>query len=168
LKTIVSWIFGDIDIDLDVDGDMDFDVSSVLSFKGVLHFLIGFSAYLSSIAYFSNINQTTINDAYQFTILEYVIATIVGIIFMSLLWYVYKFMMKLNHSTQNNPDFNECSCSVLTNIGNGLYVVLIKTPLGMYKKTFRHISNKNDISIGMKLKIIKNTDGNFVLVDENM
>ena len=39
--------FGDTDIDIDLDGDIDFDVSDLLSFKGLIHFLMGFSGWLS-------------------------------------------------------------------------------------------------------------------------
>ena len=38
--------FGDTDIDIDLDGDADFDVSDLLSFKGLIHFLMGFSGWL--------------------------------------------------------------------------------------------------------------------------
>ena len=39
--------FGDTDIDIDLDGNVDFDVSDLLSFKGLIHFLMGFSGWLS-------------------------------------------------------------------------------------------------------------------------
>ena len=55
IKTIISFVFGDIDIDFDADGDVDFDVSSMLSFKGILHFLLGFSTYLAALARFNNV-----------------------------------------------------------------------------------------------------------------
>ena len=38
--------FGDTDIDIDLDGDVDFDVSDLVSFKGLIHFLMGFSGWL--------------------------------------------------------------------------------------------------------------------------
>lgn len=42
---ILSVVFGglDTDIDLDGDGSIDFDLSGIFSFKGLLHFGIGFS-----------------------------------------------------------------------------------------------------------------------------
>lgn len=152
LKTIISWVFGDIDVDFDVDGDTDFDVSSMFSFKGILHFLLGFSGYLSLVAKFSS--SYTIGN-YQFTIFEYISAVCVGILFTISLFFLYKAMMGLNHSIENNPNFNGCDCSILTNLGHGQYVVLIKTPVGVFKKTLYHIYAKPDIQIGSEHKIAK-------------
>ena len=153
LKTIISWMFGDTDIDFDADGDIDFDVSSMLSFKGILHFLLGFSTYLAATARFDR-TYDAIGD-YQFTFIHYVIGSVIGILFMIGLWYLYKLMMKLNHSNQNNPDFLGCTCSVLTNLGGGRYVVSIRTPLGTFKKTLYHINKVDDITIGSELRIAR-------------
>ena len=84
VKTIISWVFGDIDFDFDADGDIDFDLSSVLSFKGILHFLLGFSTYLSAIARFDSSYST--DTIYQFSIMNYIIAIIIGIIFDAIIW----------------------------------------------------------------------------------
>ncbi len=46
IKLAISLFAGDIDIDIDFDGDSDFDTSSAFSFKGLIHFLMGFSSYL--------------------------------------------------------------------------------------------------------------------------
>ena len=43
IQFILSFILGDFNIDVDFDGDSDFDSSSVLSFKVLIHFLMGFS-----------------------------------------------------------------------------------------------------------------------------
>lgn len=157
-KTVLSWMFGDTDVDFDADDDIDFDVSSMLSFKGVLHFLLGFSTYLSATAHFDR----TYNEIgyYQFTWVHYTIAVAIGVLFMIGLWYLYKLMMKLNHSNQNNPDFVGCDCSVLTNLGGGRYVVSIRTALGTFKKTLYHISKNTDIQIGSELRIAKNLSTN--------
>ena len=162
VKTIITQVFGDIDVDFDADGDVDFDVSSMLSFKGILHFLLGFSTYLAATAKFDRTYDAI--GTYQFNIWHYVIASIIGVGFMILLWYLYKIMMKLNHSNQDNPDFNGCECSVLTHLYDGNYVVLIKTALGTFKKTMRHIDNKNDIPIGTVLQVTRDSTNNYVIV----
>ena len=41
VRFILSWIGGDFDIDADLD------LSDVVSFKGLTHFLMGFSGWLS-------------------------------------------------------------------------------------------------------------------------
>lgn len=74
--------FGDTDIDIDLDGDVDFDVSDLLSFKGLIHFLMGFSGWLML--------SGTVN---VFTI---IIAIILGISFMVGLYFIYKVCMKFN------------------------------------------------------------------------
>lgn len=43
LQFIVSIFLGDIDVDVNGDANIDFDMGSLFSFKGLVHFLIGFS-----------------------------------------------------------------------------------------------------------------------------
>lgn len=163
LKTILSLAFGDTDVDFDADGDVDFDISSMLSFKGILHFMLGFSTYLAATAKFDRTYDGI--GTYQFTWDNYVIASIIGLAFMYGLWHLYKLMMKFNHSNENNPDFVGCKCNILTNLGNGRYVVLIKTPLGTFKETMYHIYNKSDIAIGTSMKVMKTiNDKRYVIV----
>jgi len=159
LKTILSWIFGDIDVDIDFDGDIDFDLSSVFSFKGILHFLFGFSGYLSLLSKYGN--YSILND---FEWYHYGIATIIGCIFMYILWYIYKSMMKFNHANYSNPDYNNCECTVITNLGNGEYVVNVKTKQGIITKTFKHTNKHQNIPIGSTLKVIKNKNNMYELV----
>ncbi len=40
LQFIISWVAGELDVDF--DGDADFDIGDVVSFKGLIHFLMGF------------------------------------------------------------------------------------------------------------------------------
>ena len=76
IKTILSWMFGDVDVDFDADGDIDFDISSMISFKGVLHFLLGFSTYLAATARFDRTYDAL--GTYQFTAWHFVIASIIN------------------------------------------------------------------------------------------
>ena len=155
-KTIVSLIAGDIDVDFDLDGDIDFDISSMFSFKGILHFLLGFSSYLSLIGYFYSNTKIIFVD--------YAIAIIVGFAFMIGLYYLYKLMMKFNHINHDNPDFSGMDCTVLTNLGNGSYVVMINTPQGSFKKTMNHMNNNKDISVGSQLRIAKDMSNNEYII----
>ena len=156
IKNIISWIAGEVDVDFDLDENIDYDISSMFSFKGIIHFLLGFSSYLSLNGYFHG------NAKIIFT--DYVIGIIVGCVFMIGLWYLYKLMMKFNHANHDNPDFFGMDCTVLTNLGNGSYVVMINTPQGSFKKTINHINNDKDISIGSQLRIAKDMSNNKYVI----
>ena len=84
VRFILSWVGGDFDIESDVD------VSDVVSFKGLTHFLMGFSGWLSVKSF------TTHNVMWY----DYLIAFILGVIFVIILYYVYKFLMKLENKPQ--------------------------------------------------------------------
>lgn len=135
IKYIISWVFGDLDVDVDMDGDMDFDISSLFSFKGILHFLIGFFGFLTGITRFSS--TFSIHEPYEFSVWNYICACICGIIFMIILYYAYKITYKFNHENVDMPDFTNCNGYILTNNHNGTYEVLIYTSAGTFKKTFK-------------------------------
>ena len=81
LRFILSWIGGDFD--LDVDGD--FDLGDVVSFKGAIHFLMGFTGWLS-------VKSWTTHNVQWY---DYLIGFVVGIIMIIVLFYAYKLMMNL-------------------------------------------------------------------------
>lgn len=84
VRFILSWIGGDFDIDADLD------LSDVVSFKGLTHFLMGFSGWLSVKSFITH------NIMWY----DYLIAFILGVIFVIILYYVYKFLMKLENKPQ--------------------------------------------------------------------
>lgn len=43
VQFILSWFGGDTDLDVDLDGELDMDVSDIVSFKGLVHFVMGAS-----------------------------------------------------------------------------------------------------------------------------
>ena len=81
VRFILSWIGADFDM----DADADIDLSDVVSFKGLTHFLMGFFSWLSLTKYISH----------EINPLDYLMAICCGIIFIGVLFLVYKFMMKL-------------------------------------------------------------------------
>lgn len=83
IRFILSWICGDFEI----DADADLDLGDIVSFKGFIHFLMGVSGWLS------------VKSLITHTIIWYdwIIALVVGIIFVTVLFYLYKFMYKLEH-----------------------------------------------------------------------
>ena len=72
IQFILSIFFGDIDADVDVDAD----ISSMVSFKGLTHFGIGFGWYMYLIG------NTDIQS--------YVIAILIGLFFVFAVWFLYK------------------------------------------------------------------------------
>ena len=84
IRFILSWIGADFDIDADVD------ISDVVSFKGFTHFLMGFSGWLSVKSYITH------NVMWY----DYLIALILGVIFVILLYFVYKFLISLETKPQ--------------------------------------------------------------------
>jgi len=88
VRFILSWVGGDFDLDMDADGDID--LGDVVSFKGATHFLMGFSGWLSVKSF------TTHNVMWY----DYLIAFALGVIFVIILYFVYKFMMSLEKKPQ--------------------------------------------------------------------
>ena len=84
IRFILSWIGADFDIEADVD------VSDVVSFKGLTHFLMGFSGWLSVKSYITH------NVMWY----DYLIALILGVIFVILLYFVYKLLISLETKPQ--------------------------------------------------------------------
>ena len=86
IRFILSWVGGDFDVDIDTD----LDLGDVVSFKGITHFLMGFFGWLSVKSF------TTHNVMWY----DYLIAFVLGVIFVIILYYVYKFLMKLENKPQ--------------------------------------------------------------------
>lgn len=158
IKTLISTVFGDIDIDFDVDGDIDFDVSSVLSFKGILHFLLGFSSYLSILNYFYKINV--------FVWYHYAIGFLVGIVFMFGLYFIYKLTKKLDHYNNNIPNIDGCKGTILAAYKNGTFDVLVKTYSGTIKYNLPKYNKKMNFNIGDEC-IIRRINNIYFLVTIN-
>ena len=84
IRFILSWVGADFDVETDLD------VSDVVSFKGLTHFLMGFSGWLSVKSYITH------NVMWY----DYLIALILGIIFVILLYFIYKLLISLETKPQ--------------------------------------------------------------------
>lgn len=84
IRFILSWVGADFDVEADVD------VSDIVSFKGLTHFLMGFSGWLSVKSYITH------NVMWY----DYIIALILGVIFVILLYFIYKLLISLETKPQ--------------------------------------------------------------------
>mgnify|MGYP001658641096 CR=1 FL=1 len=88
IQFVLSIFFGDLDADVDVDTD----ISSVVSFKGLTHFGIGFGWYM----YLAGNTE----------IQSYVVGILVGLFFVFAAWFLYKKAYQLQ---QVNRTGRECT-----------------------------------------------------------
>lgn len=86
IRFILSWVGGDFEI----DADADLDLSDLVSFKGATHFLMGVSGWLSI--------KSLITHNIEWY--DYIAAIALGLIFVVVLYFVYKFMMSLEKKPQ--------------------------------------------------------------------
>ena len=104
IRFILSWIGGDFEL----DADTDLDISDVVSFKGLTHFLMGVSGWLS-------VKSIVTHNVVWY---DYLIAFALGVIFVMILYFVYKSLIKL-----------ECKPTIL--FGNNLVGKVGKVYLNM-------------------------------------
>jgi len=99
ITTIVSLFFGDMDLDTDVDVGSGFMVSDVFSFKGLVHFTIGFSLALTLMG--------------EFSLLSAAIGVVTGIVFALILYYLYKLLYdKLQQNMKYTTVINDMDAEV--------------------------------------------------------
>ena len=105
IQFVLSIFFGDIDADVDVDAD----ISSVVSFKGLTHFGIGFGWYMYLVG--------------NADIASYAIGILVGLFFVFAVWFLYKKayqLQQVNRSEETDQlvgrDVPFTSSKVITNI----------------------------------------------------
>lgn len=102
---VLSFFFGDSELDADIDSDLDADLyglstSDIISFKGILHFIIGFSLTLTL---FGGVNLVSL-----------LIALLVGVSFTILLALLYRFIYSLEqHQTYPDDKFENYHAEVI-------------------------------------------------------
>lgn len=93
LQFIISWVAGEFDVDVNFDGDADFDISDVMSFKGAIHFLMGFGGWTSTKQLLGN----------EVTWIDWLVGFFIGLVFVFMLYHLYKFCMKLQNLPTREP-----------------------------------------------------------------
>ena len=164
VKLAISLFAGDIDMDVDFDGDSDFDTSSAFSFKGALHFLLGFSSYLLMRAHTSTIN--IVDGKVQFSAGDFIWAFIVGVLVMVALFYAYKLALKANNSTKDPEDLiDNAKGTIYINLGNGSYSVQAHTPAGTTNVTAFY--SGDELEVGTEVTLEKEGNNIFIKYLDN-
>ncbi|GHU75788.1 hypothetical protein FACS189414_0650 [Bacteroidia bacterium] len=98
-STVGSIFFGNIDIDADVHLDGGFLVSDVISFKGLIHFALGFSLALTLWK--------------EVTGVSIIVGIVTGLVFVVVLYYLYKIIYeKLQQSMIYTNEINDMEAEV--------------------------------------------------------
>ena len=110
IQFILSIFFGDIDTEIDVDAD----ISSVVSFKGLTHFGIGFGWYM----YLAGNTE----------IQSYVVGILVGLFFVFAAWFLYKkaYQLQQVNRTEQTDQLVGRECTIYFKQSDGKYTVQIK------------------------------------------
>jgi uncharacterized membrane protein len=102
ITSIGSLFFGGMDMDIDADldvGGSGFLLSDVISFKGLIHFTIGFSLSLTLMGEFSLTSAT--------------VGVVTGIVFVFVLYYLYKTLFeKLQQNVKYTTEINNMEAEV--------------------------------------------------------
>lgn len=115
VQFILSFFIGDLDLDtdfdIDSDGNSDFSLSDILSFKGLLHFGLGFSWTM------------WFNHDLENKYLAALISVCVGLLFVFVLWAVYYFAMKLEceMKSERGNDLIGRDVTIYLYLGRGKY-----------------------------------------------
>lgn len=107
IQFILSIFFGDIDADVDVDAD----ISSVVSFKGLTHFGIGFGWYMYLIG----------NTDFR----SYMVAILIGLLFVFVVWFLYKkaYQLQQVNRSEKTEQLVGRECTIYFKQESGKYTV---------------------------------------------
>lgn len=115
VQFILTVFFGDVDVDVDGDATADADVSSIVSFKGLVHFCIGFGWMM-------------VLSGDEATLTSVLTSTVTGLVFVIVLWRLYVLAYRLQKITgTERPDALVGRYgTVYNNMGDGRYIVQIE------------------------------------------
>lgn len=114
VQFVISTFFGSVDVDVDGSGDADTDMGSVFSFKGLVHFLIGFG--WTKVLF--------VGDAWQ----TYAGAVLAGLVFVFVLFYLYLLAFRLQklRKPEGPGEIVGRAGRVYVNMGDGRYTLFVE------------------------------------------
>lgn len=146
VKGLLTFLIGGFDFDVEFDGDVDGELSDLFSLKGLLHFCMGFSSYLSVVGF---MNTNSLHKIYEFGTKDYIWSAVFGFIFMVGLYYLYKFLMKANNNTDREINYNGMSGQVmLVDEEKKICRVNVSTPIGVVEVDVNDNNKEVPHSIG--------------------
>ena len=140
ITSIGSLFFGGIDLDVDVDVGSGLTLGDMISFKGLIHFAIGFSLSLTLMGGFSLVSA--------------IVGVVTGIVFVLVLYYLYKTLFeKLQQNIKYTNEISDMEAEVYfwdnkTKIGE-VFVTLEGRPVTVTLKCSEDVSFVK----GQKIKV---------------
>lgn len=151
VQFVISVFFGDVDVDIDGDADVDTDMSSVVSFKGLVHFGIGFGW-----------TMVLAGDASLANLLT---AVAVGLVFVFVLWKLYVLASRLQK--ENHAESPEALVgrygTVYTNMGAGRYIVQISHNGALRELDVVSASGRDDYRTGERVTVERYVDNVYYI-----
>ncbi len=149
VQFILSWFGGDTDLDVDLDGNFDMDVGDLVSFKGLIHFLMG------SFGWLSIKNLTSEVQWYDF-----LIALVIGILFVTILYYLYKLVLRLQHQVIPEEGEDLIGKSGIIYLKMGMFRYILTVEINGGTEEIRAYPENSDLSyeIGDQVVITKFED----------
>lgn len=146
VQFVLSIFFGDINADTDVDAD----ISSLVTFKGLTHFGIGFGWYM----YLAGNTE----------IQSYAIAFLIGLFFMVAVWYLYKkaYQLQQENRAETTEQLVGRECTIYFQQGNSRYTVEVNRN-GAMREVDVHSETEKVYQTGERTVITGYKDGKLYI-----
>lgn len=151
VQFIVSQFFGDVDVDVDGSGDTDTDMGSVFSFKGLIHFLIGFG--WTKVLF--------VGHSWQ----SYAGAVAVGLVFVFVLFYIYLLAFRLQklRTPEKGSQLVGREGRIYINIGDGRYTLFIERDGSKRQLDVVSLSGKLDYATNETVTVSSYADNTYYI-----
>ena len=157
-QLILTLFFGSVDMNLDVDGDGfgDFDLGTLISPKGILHFLFGASWYLVLI---KPIRPSS------WLWYDWLISIGVGVVVMLLVALLYYALSKLacEKVKESGKDLVGRAGVIYLNAGDGIYDLSIPISGNTTTIQVTSKSGKTDYRTGEQVELIEFSNGTYFI-----
>lgn len=152
VQFVISLFFGDVDVDVDGSGDIDTDMGSVFSFKGLIHFLIGFG--WTKVLF--------VGDSWQ----TYVGAVFVGLIFVFALLYIYVLAFRLQklRTPESPKQLLGRAGRIYINLGDGRYTLFIERDGSTRQLDVLSASGKTDYQTNETVTVTQYKDNTYYII----